>query len=65
MRYRRYITNRYKRYIYPAIIKEYFEYLRSLLVKVSGNEDEAVAAIEKFYESHGNGGRVYVQAQAA
>ncbi len=41
--------------------EEYFEYLRSLLVKVSGNEDEAVAAIEKFYESHGNGGRIYVQ----
>ena len=41
--------------------EEYFEYLRSLLVKVSGDEDEAIAAIEKFYESHADGGKIYVQ----
>ena len=41
--------------------EEDFEHLRSLLVKVSGDEDEAVAAIEKFYESRINGGRIHVQ----
>lgn len=40
--------------------EEYFSYLRTLVVKVSGNEDEAVAAIEKFYESRSEGGRIYV-----
>ena len=39
--------------------EEDFVYLRSLLVKVSGDEDEAVAAIQKFYESRLKG-EIYV-----
>ena len=39
--------------------EEDFIYLRSLLVKVSGDEDEAVAAIQKFYESRQKG-NIYV-----
>lgn len=39
--------------------EEDFIYPRSLLVKVSGDEDEAVAAIQKFYESRQKG-NIYV-----
>ena len=41
--------------------EEYFPYLRSLIVKVSGDEDEAVAEIKKFYESRSDSGKIYVQ----
>ena len=39
---------------------QYFPYLRTLVVKVSGDEQEAVTAIKKFYEPRDNGGHIYV-----
>lgn len=40
--------------------EENFPYLRSLVVKVSGDENEAVTAIKEFYESRNNEGHIYV-----
>ena len=40
--------------------EQYFPYLRTLVVKVSGDEQETVTAIKKFYEPRDNGGHIYV-----
>lgn len=40
--------------------EQYFPYLRTLVVKVSGDEQEAVTAIKKFYEPRDNGGHIHV-----
>ena len=40
--------------------EQYFPYLRNLVVKVSGDANEAVTAIKNFYEPRDNGGHIYV-----
>ncbi len=40
-----------------------FQYLRSLVVKVSGDEDEAVAALKGFYAEHAPDSRITVASQ--
>ena len=41
--------------------EESFPYLRRILLKVSGDEAVAAAELEKFYQEHDNGSRIYVR----